>query len=117
MKHKKRPASIKCPYCGRLYVCSNYPECNSYVGVHSGTMSPKGSLANGDLRNKRIRTHQIFDKIWKSNIMSRRNAYCWMRDRFGLSSEQAHIGCFSDYMCDALMAECRAVLENNQIAC
>lgn len=49
--------------------------------------------------------------------MSRRNAYCWMRDRFGLSSEQAHIGCFSDYMCDALMAECRAVLENNQIAC
>ena len=136
MKHKKRPASIKCPYCGRpailrpasyiykdkagegyLYVCSNYPECNSYVGVHSGTMSPKGSLANGDLSNKRIRTHQIFDKIWKSNIMSRRNAYCWMRDRFGLSSEQAHIGCFSDYMCDALMAECRAVLENNQIAC
>ena len=80
-------------------------------------MIPKGSLANGDLRNKRIRTHQIFDKIWKSNIMSRRNAYCWMRDRFGLSSEQAHIGCFSDYMCDALMAECRAVLENNQIAC
>lgn len=100
-----------------LYVCSNYPECNSYVGVHAGTMIPKGSLANGDLRNKRIRTHQIFDKIWKSNIMSRRNAYCWMRDRFGLSSEQAHIGCFSDYMCDALMAECRAVLENNQIAC
>ena len=115
MKHKKRPASIKCPYCDRpailrpasyiykdkaredyLYVCSNYPECNSYVGVHAGTMIPKGSL---------------------SNIMSRRNAYCWMRDRFGLSSEQAHIGCFSDYMCDALMAECRAVLENNQIAC
>ena len=69
MKHKKRPASIKCPYCDR------------------------------------------------PDIMSRRNAYCWMRDRFGLSSEQAHIGCFSDYMCDALMAECRAVLENNQIAC
>ena len=82
MKHKKRPASIKCPYCDRpailrpasyiykdkaredyLYVCSNYPECNSYVGVHSGTMSPKGSLANGDLRNKRIRTHQIFDEM------------------------------------------------------
>lgn len=24
-----------------LYVCSNYPECNSYVGVHAGTMIPK----------------------------------------------------------------------------
>ena len=53
MKQKNRKTStrIKCPYCGRsavlrkasyvyrekaldeyLYVCSGYPECNSYVG-------------------------------------------------------------------------------------
>ena len=136
MKRKNRPVSIKCPYCGKsavlrkasyvykemaaeeyVYVCSNYPGCNSYVGVHSGSIEPKGTLANGDLRNKRIHAHKLFDKIWKQGIMSRANAYHWMRDRFGLSDEQAHIGKFNDYMCDQLMAECRILLENNRIAC
>ena len=51
---KQKP--IRCPYCGstailkdasyvygskskggKVYVCSRYPECNSYVGVHPGT--------------------------------------------------------------------------------
>ena len=71
MKHKEKPQTIKCPYCGRtavlrkasdiyakaldeyLYVCSGYPECNSYVGVHAGTLRPKGTLANGDLRDRK----------------------------------------------------------------
>ena len=53
MKQKQ----IRCPYCGsiailrdasyvygnkakdgKLYVCSHFPQCNSYVGVHPGTM-------------------------------------------------------------------------------
>ena len=72
MKKKKDHQRIKCPYCGRtavlrkasyvykeraldeyLYVCSGYPDCDAYVGVHAGTVIPKGSLANGDLRHKR----------------------------------------------------------------
>ena len=51
---------IRCPYCGgtailrdasfvygthshggQVYVCSHYPSCNSYVGVHPGTKIPK----------------------------------------------------------------------------
>lgn len=78
MKKKIKP--IRCPYCGRtavlrkssavyknraieeyLYVCSNYPACDSYVGVHKGTMIPKGSLANGALRHRRIVAHRYFD--------------------------------------------------------
>lgn len=72
--------NVKCPYCGSivilrdasyvhgnkanekyLYVCPRYPKCNPYVGVHTGTMQPKGTLADGDLRNKRIQAHRIFD--------------------------------------------------------
>lgn len=82
MKTKMKPKNMKCPYCGKtavlrkasyvykdraleeyLYVCSGYPECDSYVGVHAGTFKPKGSLANGDLRHKRIETHKLFDAI------------------------------------------------------
>ena len=59
---KNRQPAIRCPYCGRpavlrkaeyvyrenareeyLYVCSGYPACDSYVGVHAGTLEPKGT--------------------------------------------------------------------------
>ena len=133
MKHKEKPQILKCPYCGRtavlrkasdiyekaldeyLYVCSGYPECNSYVGVHSGTLRSKGTLANGDLRHNRIEAHRIFDSIWKHKIMTKQNAYCWMQDIFSLTTDQAHIGQFSEYRCDCLILECRKVLENNHI--
>ncbi len=127
---------MKCPYCGHtavlrkasyvygekaieeyLYVCSRYPECNSYVGVHKGTLIPKGTLANGDLRHKRIKAHKIFSKLWSEGIMNKDEAYHWLRYTFGLSSRQAHIGQFSDYRCDELIRTCQKVLQNNRIAC
>ena len=59
MKQKK---TIRCPYCGgtailrdasfvygdrsyggKVYVCSHYPACDAYVGVHPGTRIPKGT--------------------------------------------------------------------------
>lgn len=134
LNKKMKAQPMKCPYCGRyavlrkadyvykeharedyLYVCSGYPACNSYVGVHAHSMIPKGSLANGDLRHKRIETHRIFDAIWKNGILSRKDAYRWIQDIFCLSSHQAHIGEFSDYRCDRLIDECKKVLQNNNI--
>lgn len=98
-----------------LYVCSGYPQCDSYVGVHAGTKIPRGILADRNLRKKRTQAHRLFDAIWQNGILSRKDAYRWMQDTFCLSSEQAHIGQFSDYRCDCLMAECRKVLQNNHI--
>ena len=131
MKKQKR---IKCPYCGAhavlqkgtyvygdkskeeyLYVCTNYPACDSYVGVHAGTKKPKGTLANAELRNKRIKTHRIFDQIWKSNLMTKKEAYRWMTYAMGLSFEMGHIAKFSEYRCDELMKISKDVLANNNI--
>lgn len=133
---KKKMKAIYCPYCGcravlqkatavykehaleeYLYVCSNYPKCDSYVGVHKGTILPKGSLANRNLRHKRILAHRYFDSIWKNGIMSKKNAYRWMQDIFCFNSEQAHIGQYSDYMCEQIIAESKKVLETHKIAC
>ncbi len=128
----KQP-SVSCPYCHKtavlrpasfvygaqapkdekLYVCPNYPECDTYVGVHAGTTKPKGTLANGRLRNSRIRAHRVFDQIWKSGIMNRDQAYQWMRFRFGLNAAQAHIGQFSDYYCNELITMSEELLERN----
>lgn len=130
MKNKK----IRCPYCnsiavlkdasfvygekskgGQVYVCNRYPVCDSYVGVHPGSIRPKGTLANKDLRTKRIRAHRMFDQIWKKGILKKPDAYRWMADKFCLDDRQAHIGMFSDYMCDQLIKESAQVLENNHI--
>ena len=125
---------IRCPYCGspailrdtsyvhgknawegKLYVCSRYPVCNSYVSVHSGTTRPKGTLANKSLREKRIRAHRIFDQIWKQGILSKKDAYRWMSHKFCLDTTQAHIGNFSEYMCERLIEESEKVLRYNHV--
>ncbi len=125
--------SIHCPYCGgtavlrdatyvygenalpgKLYVCQHYPDCNAYVSVHEGTLEPRGTLANGDLRHKRIEAHRLFDQIWQTGILSKKNAYRWMQDKFAMTEKQAHIGNFSEYMCDRLIEESKKVLERNK---
>lgn len=45
----------------KLYVCHNYPACNTYVAAHPNTDKPMGVPANGDLRNLRIQAHRKFD--------------------------------------------------------
>nr|WP_252979856.1 zinc-finger-containing protein [Eisenbergiella tayi] len=49
--------------------------------------------------------------------MTKKNAYCWLQDIFSMNDEQAHIGQFSDYMCEQVIIESKRVLENHQIAC
>ena len=59
----------------KLYVCHNYPACNTYVAAHPGTNQPMGVPANGELRNLRIQAHRKFDRIWQTGIITRENAY------------------------------------------
>ena len=116
-RSKKRQPDVICPYCGRravlrpaeyvygshtivhgsrLYVCSNYPDrCDAYVSVH-----------DGNLRNKRIRAHRAFDRLWKSRLMTRSEAYDWLAFKLEIEPEEAHIGNFSDYYCEQTIAEC-----------
>ena len=77
-----------------LYVCSGYPACDSYVGVHEGTKRPKGSLANSGLRNKRIRAHRAIDSLVKNGYMSKNEVYAWLSCRLNLPPEETHSGYF-----------------------
>lgn len=81
MKQKK---SIRCPYCGgtailrdasfvygeksyggKVYVCSNYPRCDAYVGVHPGTRIPKDHPLNDKRKpfNQRAAAGTLPDRI------------------------------------------------------
>ena len=128
---------VNCPYCGapaicrpasmvhgkntwqkgtHLYVCTRWPDCDSYVTAHKNTLLPMGSLANRDLRNKRIHAHHAFDQLWKSGRMTKKEAYRWLQMQFGLPRENAHIGMFGDYLCERLIRECTETAERMNIA-
>jgi hypothetical protein len=74
---------LTCPYCraptriadasvvygrlgyGRVLMCSSYPSCDAYVGIHSDRTDGKGSLARGPLRRMRRKCHDLLDPLWQ----------------------------------------------------
>ena len=126
---------IKCPYCGAnavirsasvvhgerakdelLCVCSRYPKCDSYVGVHKHSKQPFGTLADKNLRRKRQNAHLALDGLWQSGLMQRWQAYVWLQAKLGLNKQQTHIALFSEYLCDEVISLCNDALRNNNLA-
>lgn len=98
------------------YVCARYPFCDSYVSAHRRSGLPMGTLADPALRRKRIQAHQAFDQLWKSGPLTKKQAYRWLQGALGLPETQAHIGCFSHYQCDRVIALCTAPHQFNRLA-
>ena len=114
---------VYCPYCGKraefvdsaevyhgrsygmIYLCR---PCDAYVGCHGNGKgdSPKGRLANAELRRWKIAAHDAFDPLWKFGpFRGRRNAaYAWLAEQMGLPKEKTHIGMFD-------VAECQQVIQ------
>lgn len=130
MKMKKY--RIDCPYCGSpalcqpasmvhgssvlekgryLYVCSRWPKCDAYVTAHKKDKSPMGTLANGNLRHKRILAHHALKELQASRHMEKWAVYLWLQGKLGLNEEQAHISQFSEQMCDRVVFICRQAKE------
>jgi ssDNA-binding Zn-finger/Zn-ribbon topoisomerase 1 len=116
--------NMRCQYCGvpahlrsaegiykyggndiNLYVCSNYPKCDSYVRVHPGTTMPVGILADAKLRALRVKAHQHFGELYKTGLMSKQEAYTWLAFALCLPPSQTHIGYFSEHYCNLVITE------------
>ena len=118
----------KCPYCGadlelkdasyiyhsskskqwgKVWVCKNYPKCDAYVGCHEGTTLPLGRPANARLRTLKKEAHKQFDPIWKSGLMSRKEAYQWLASMLHIPLEECHMGLFDIKMCQKVIHLCR----------
>lgn len=97
---------MKCPFCGKSakwvenkeiygknygksYMCWLYKPCNAYVGCHQNTKNPLGTMANQELREWRMKTHAVFDPLWKTGKMSRKSAYKLLKEKLG---REIHIG-------------------------
>ena len=100
---------------GRCYLCRN---CRAFVGVHPGTYTPLGTLANEELRRYRKAAHFWFDKIWKSptRITTRDKAYKWLSKELGLPKEETHIGMFEKEQCEKVMEISQRRLQESGVA-
>lgn len=115
---------VECPYCGseaviryadeiygdagrseRLWVCSNWPDCDAYVGCHTRTRHPLGRLANPELRRWKRKAHEHFDQLWVNDDGEdgemTRSEYSWLK--MGLTEDEAHIGEFDVEQCKDLV--------------
>ncbi|MBR1865742.1 MAG: DUF3268 family zinc-finger domain-containing protein [Lachnospiraceae bacterium] len=129
-KSKKRNPVVRCPYCGAvarfqsadgiyrdnsnhtmLYVCPNFPECDSYVRVHKGTKIPVGSMANQELRKLRKEAHDHFDRLYQYGYMSKQDAYQWLADIIAAPLAEAHIGHMSEYYCQLVIKKSEELFE------
>ena len=88
-----------------LYVCKNYPVCDSYVRVQPGTRIPMGTMANGELRRLRTEAHWHFDQLYKRGYMTKDDAYRWLASILCVPLNQAHIGMLGEYYCKKVIEE------------
>lgn len=129
--------NIKCPYCGSrallrpasvvygekaadpaapYYVCARFPACDAYVAAHKKNCLPMGTLANSELRRKRIQAHAALDRLWESGLMSKKQAYLWIQVELGLPEQEAHIGRFSTFRCEQVIQLCGSFFRANKKA-
>jgi len=127
---KRKP--IKCPYCGAhaayrpaavvygkstkfadayLYICSRWPSCDAYVSAHKKSKKPMGTLANSELRHKRILAHRALKSLEKQYKMEKRDVYIWLQSKLAFTEEQTHIAMFSEYLCDQVITLCRQTIK------
>jgi len=115
-----------CPYCkntteyvdsaiiygksyGMIYLCK---PCDAYCGVHKGTDTALGRLANKDLREWKKEAHKYFDMIWKEKHETRSNLYGHLSKYLNLPPEYTHIGMFSIKTCKEVVDWSKMILND-----
>lgn len=92
--------------------------CDAYVGCHpavgkngkggkgDGTV-PLGRLAGPQLRRWKQNVHALFDPLWKSGQMRRKQAYRWLAEQLSIDFKDCHVGMFDVETCKRAVQICK----------
>ncbi|MCP3924868.1 MAG: hypothetical protein GY714_20000 [Desulfobacterales bacterium] len=86
-KCKKRVKSIKTRYGVRNQCCDLW------------SWGENVPLETKWTHHARKSAHEEFDKLWKSKLMSRKEAYTWLAKKLDLSKKKCHIKLFNESQC------------------
>ena len=78
------------------------------------TLLPKGELADGQLRNKRILAHRALNTLLEEGYMTKKSAYIWLQNKLCLREKDMHIAKFSLYYCEETIRVCNELAEWHQ---
>ncbi|MED5607824.1 zinc-finger-containing protein [Pseudomonas sp. JH-2] len=96
-----------------VYACTAV-GCGRYVGLHPDTDLPLGTLADKPLRDARNRCKKPFERIWREDWMRRKEAYAWLAQDMGISTEECHFGLFSTQQCEQAKQLCDQYLAERE---
>lgn len=104
-----------------FYQCE---PCKAWVGVHPGTITPLGRLANAELRGMKQAAHAAFDPLWEGKIRrdkcsksaARRAAYAWLSEQTGIPPEETHIAMMDVARCRKVIEVCREAMTKREAA-
>lgn len=121
------PMKLKTLRFGPAYCCTAYPGCSGIHGAHPDG-SPKGTPADRWTRKARIRTHDVFDPLWKDaprmyvireddpvgydravkriRGAARGRTYRYVADRLGMDEADVHIGGADLELCARIIRVC-----------
>lgn len=86
-----------------VYFCD---ACGSYVGMHSSTNIPLGTLADKETRCARSDCKKPFNDLWKKGFMTRTEAYKWLAEKLNIPISKCHFGFFTAQMCNQAKEIC-----------
>jgi hypothetical protein len=79
-----------------VYLCTG---CGAYVGMHPFTNIPLGTLATEEIRAARTHCKIPFQRLYKSGVMGRTEAYAALAAALEIPMSECHFGWFDVEMC------------------
>lgn len=91
---------------GDFYGCTRWPRCDGAHGAHPDGR-PLGVPASKQTKRARMSAHAEFDRLWKSGLMRRDEAYAFLAEIMEIPRDQAHIGQFTCEQAEELVRRLR----------
>lgn len=89
-----------------IYYCDN---CGAYVGIHSYTNIPLGTLADEQTRKARQVCKKPFVDLYKTKKMTKNRAYRLLSIKLNIPFSKCHFGMFDINMCEKALSAIKII--------